>query len=125
MRVHQKISRAGAERFAEHAISTAQFDVLAQLSGREGITQQELADRLLVTKGNISQLLDKMERRGWIVRCHEGRANTLYLTPAGKELARVIIPDHEASIAAQFASLSPDERHDLLRLLRTLDHALE
>ncbi len=124
-RVFQKMNRAAAAEFATHGLSTAQFDVIAHLGHREGITQQELADRLLVTKGNVSQLLGKMEQRGLIARCHEGRANTLFLTPEGQRLFSTVVPAHEARIAARFGALRPDERSQLLRLLRTLDRTLE
>ncbi len=125
VRVFQKVDRASSEGLAGKGLSVAQFDVLAQLGRAEGITQQELADRLLVTKGNVSQLLAKMEQRGLIERCQVGRANALSLTPAGKELRAAALPEHEAMIATQFAALSPTERRMLLRLLRKLDHALE
>ncbi len=125
VRIFQKMTRAGATEFACYGISPAQFDVIAQLGRGEGITQQELADRLLVTKGNVSQLLGKMEERGLIARCHAGRANTLSLTPEGKRLFTTVVPAHEARIVARFGALTTDERRELLRLLRTLDRSLE
>jgi DNA-binding MarR family transcriptional regulator len=124
-RVFLKADRAFAAEFACEGLSVAQFDIIAQLGRGEGITQQALADRLLVTKGNISQLIGKMERRGLIFRCPEGRANALYLTPEGKRLFAIAVPAQEARIAALFGALSPGEQRALLRLLRTLDHALE
>lgn len=124
-RAFQKMNRLAAAEFAALGLSGAQFDLLAQLGIAEGITQQELADRLLVTKGNISQLLAKMERRGLVYRCQEGRANALFLTPAGKQLFAAVVPAHERRLAARFAALSPTEQHQLLRLLRKLDRSLE
>jgi DNA-binding MarR family transcriptional regulator len=124
-RVFQKMTRAATAEFACHGLSGAQFDVIAQLGRGEGITQQELANRLLVTKGNVSQLLDKMEGRGLIARCPEGRANALSLTPEGRRLFATVVPAHEARVAARFGALSADERGQLLRLLRTLDRSLE
>ncbi len=124
-RVFQKMNRAAAAEFAAHGLSAAQFDVIAQLGRSAGITQQELANRLLVTKGNVSQLLGKMEQRGLIARCHAGRANALSLTTEGQRLFAAVVPAHEARIAARFGALEPDERSQLLRLLRALDRSLE
>ena len=45
VRVFQKIERASAEQFAAHGLTAAQFDILAQLGRKEGISQQELAFR--------------------------------------------------------------------------------
>jgi hypothetical protein len=68
MRVYQKIDRASAENVRMWGISVAQFDVLAHVGALEGMTQQELANSLLVTKGNVCQLVGKLEDRGLISR---------------------------------------------------------
>src|SRR5579883_3495574 len=91
-RVFQKVDRASAEHLRHWRLSVAQFDVLAQVGSAEGITQQELADRLLVTKGNICQLLDRLEQAGLISRRQEGRVNHLALTDAGQRLYREVVP---------------------------------
>ena len=123
-RVFQKVDRASAEHLRAWDVSVAQFDVLAQVGTDEGITQQELADRLLVTKGNICQLIEKLERRGLIRRSQAGRSNHLFLTEEGRRLYTTIVPAQERMIAAQFGILSPEEQHQLLALLRTLDHTM-
>ena len=124
IRVYHKVDRASAERLREWGLSVAQFDVLAHVGASEGMTQQELADSLLVTKGNVCQLLDKLEERALISRRHEGRANRLYLTDEGRRLFERVVPAHEAMIAERFSVLSEGERAQLHELLRKLDRAL-
>ncbi len=123
-RVFQKISAISARQFREFDLSQAQFDVLAQIGAAEGLTQQELARKLLVTKGNISQLLARMEQHGLIERVQDGRCNGLHLTATGRELARTVVPQHEALISGLLAPLSEAEQRELLRLLRKLDRGL-
>ena len=123
-RVFQKVHHASTEQLSTWDLSLAQFDVLAQVGSSEGATQQELADRLLVTKGNISQLLTKMERSGLIVRQREGRTCRIYLTPEGRRLFSTVVPRHEDFIAARFSRISAVEQAQLLVLLRKLDHAV-
>ncbi len=120
-RAFQKIDRASAEHLRGWNLSVAQFDTLAQLGTAEGITQQELADRLLVTKGNVSQLLDRLERRGLVRRCQDGRATHLFLTDAGRRLFAAAVPTQEGLIDRRLAALSPEEQRQLLALLRKLD----
>jgi DNA-binding MarR family transcriptional regulator len=105
-------------------LSVAQFDVLAHVGAGEGMTQRELADALLVTKGNVCQLLDRMEDRGLISRRQEGRAKRLFLTDAGRRLFAEVVPAHEAVIAEQFSVLSEGEQERLHELLRKIDKAL-
>jgi len=121
-RVFQKIDTLSERFFRTHKLNTAQFDVLAQVGAARGMTQQELADALLVTKGNISQLLSKLEQAGMITRRQAGRTNCLSLTEQGQALFEVVVPQQEALIADLLAPLSDDEQRELLRLLRKLDH---
>ena len=125
MRVYQKVDRASAEHLRGWGFSVAQFDVLAHVGASEGMTQQELADSLLVTKGNVCQLLDKLEARGLISRRHEGRSNLLFLTDEGRRLFERIVPAHEAVIAERFFVLTEREQTQLYELLRKLDRALD
>lgn len=106
-------------------LSLAQFDVLAQLGAAEGITQQELADKLLVTKGNVTQLLDRMTSGGLLTRRQDGRANRLYLTEAGRSLFHLAIPRQEDEIARILEPLTKAEQAQLSTLLRKIDRALD
>src|SRR5919199_136532 len=73
VRVFQKVDRAATDSLRCRQLSPAQLDVLAKVGSSEGISQQELADALLVTKGNVCQLLDKMEANGLLERRPDGR----------------------------------------------------
>src|SRR5215216_1261979 len=120
-RVFQKIDTLSERFFRTQELNTAQFDVLAQVGAARGMTQQELADALLVTKGNISQLLSKLEQAGMITRRQEGRTNCLSLTAQGQAVFGEVVPQQEALIAELLTPLSDAEQRELLRLLRKLD----
>lgn len=124
LRVGQKIGRTLTKDMKRWDLNMAQFDTLARVGSSEGITQQELAESLLVTKGNVCQMLDRLERRGLLSRRPEGRANRLFLTDEGRRLFGEVVPPHEELVAAQFSALSPGEQGDLMRLLSKLDRAL-
>jgi DNA-binding MarR family transcriptional regulator len=122
-RAYHQIDRASTEFLRRWDLSVAQFDVLAQIGAHEGLTQQELADHLLVTKGNISQLLARMERRGLVRRTQDGRALVLSLTTEGRRLHGIVVPAQEALIAARLAPLDPAALRALSVALRTLDRS--
>lgn len=124
LRVASRVQRDLGEHSRDWGLNNAQFDVLAHVGAAEGITQQELADSLLVTKGNITQLLDRVERRGLISRRREGRTNRLYLTDEGRRLFAEVVPAHEALIDERLSVLSREEQQRLHELLRKLDRAL-
>lgn len=124
MRVYQKVDRATAEHLRRWGLSVAQFGVLARVGASEGMTQQQVADSLLVTKGNVCQVLDRMEGRGWISRRPEGRTNRLFLTSGGRRVFDEVLPSQEALISERFSALSKGEQEQLRALLQMLDRSL-
>ncbi len=123
-RVFQKIDHAAFDQMRDRNLSQAQFDVLAQIGAHEGLTQQKLANQLLVTKGNISQLVERMEQRGLVRRTAQGRTMRLWLTEQGGELYASGVPEREAMLAHLFSSLSIAQQRQLRLLLTQLDHSL-
>lgn len=101
-------------------MTTAQFDVLAQVGAAGRLTQQELADKLVVTKGNITQLLTKVEALGWIVREQNWKTKYVSLSDSGRELYQKVVPLQEQFQASQFSKLTEDEQKQLLNLLKKL-----
>src|SRR5579859_6227891 len=122
VRVFQKVDRASTESLRCRQLSPAQLDVLAKVGSSAGISQQELADALLVTKGNVCQLLDKMEGSGLLERRPDGRVNRLFLTEQGRRVRDEVVPKHDALLADKFSALSENDQRELLRILRQLDH---
>jgi DNA-binding MarR family transcriptional regulator len=124
MRVFQKIERLLAQQLRTYDLTLPQFDVLAHVGAEEGMTQQQLADKLLVTKGNICQLLDRMEENDMIIRRSSGRMNRIYLTDRGHALRDAVVPEHEQVVMEQFTGLELSEQRELLEMLRRVDRSL-
>ena len=123
-RVYNRLERRLGQALAAHGLSLSQFDVLATLGHGEGITQQELAERLLVTKGNVVGLIDRVGAAGWVERRpdpEDRRANRLYLTDAGRKLLSEVFPRHAADIRAAFGRFSEAELRQMHQLLERLD----
>jgi len=118
VRVYQRIDRLSEQNFHDLGLNTACFDVLARVSAREGLTQGELAESLLVTKGNVSQLVTKLETEGLVERRAEGRRQRLFLTPEGWAMAAVAVPRQETLLNQSLSELTGDEQNELIRLLR-------
>jgi DNA-binding MarR family transcriptional regulator len=123
LRLSQKVQPALAETLRRLGLNPAEFDILDTLAAREGLTQQELADALLVTKGNMTYHLCRMEERGLVDRRPEGRKNRLYLTGESRRLLEEALPEHEALIDERFSGLSVEDRAQLADLLGKLDRS--
>jgi MarR family transcriptional regulator, organic hydroperoxide resistance regulator len=127
MRTSTRIERRLEQMLERHGVSLPQFDVLATLRAGEGITQQELAQHLLVTKGNVCALLDRMESGGWVERRtdpEDRRANRLYLTRRGKDVLAATMPEHQRFLKSAMAALRPAEVQSLYELLDRLEEGV-
>lgn len=90
IRLHRRVSAAIAAELKALGLSIPQFDLLSTLTEREGLTQQELAERLYVTKGNVSGLVDRLVEAGLVERRAspgDRRSHALHLTAPGRRLA--------------------------------------
>jgi DNA-binding MarR family transcriptional regulator len=128
VRTYLRMERRLERLLEERGLSLPQFDILATLAMGEGITQQELAQRMLVTKGNICGMIDRMETNGWVERRpdkQDRRANRLFLMPAGrKQLARSF-PDQHAAVQEMMSALRPEELQTIYELLDRLEEDIE
>ncbi|MEN1936798.1 MarR family transcriptional regulator [Paenibacillus sp. 102] len=119
-RFYNRSIRETNQHLKKWDVSAAQFDVLAQIGGQDRLTQQELGKKLFVTKGNITQLLNKMEQLDWIKREQEGTTKYLSLTEKGRALYEETVSPQETFQAEQFDKLDHNEQKQLLKLLRKL-----
>ena len=123
IRLVARMQTAIGERLRAMGVSIPQCDVLTTLSEEEGVSQQELAKRLYVTKGNISGLLDRLEEAGFVERrsiASDRRQYAIYLTDAGRVAAeRAIVVQHRW-IACTLGRMSEKELESLEARLVTL-----
>jgi MarR family transcriptional regulator, organic hydroperoxide resistance regulator len=127
LRLHQRVSIAMASRLRAVGLSIPQFDLLSTLSEREGITQSQLAERLYVTKGNVSGLVDRLVEAGHVERrpiSGDRRSYALHLTASGRAAAAAGFQAQKAYVQATLARLPAADQAEMERLLRLWrDHA--
>lgn len=102
------------------------YDVLLELrrAGNDGLRQFEVGDRILLSKHNLSRLIDRLEKQN-LVRRHataeDGRGNRIKITNQGKEVLRKVWPVYAESIQREFGDkLNVREASQLARLLGKL-----
>jgi DNA-binding MarR family transcriptional regulator len=123
---HSRLERSMSDGLASHGMTLAQYDVLMTLCHGNGITQQELAERLLVTKANVVGLIDRVSAAGWVERRpdpEDRRVNRLYLTSAGRKLASEAQPGQYALVKKIFGRLTDAELQQMHALLGRIDSA--
>ena len=124
----EKQVRAGLRE--EFGTTLPRFDLMAQLERhRERLKMNELSRLLMVTGGNVTAIVDQLEKEGLVERLDEPddrRAFRIRLTRAGEKSFAEMARAHEQWIVELLGGLSRRERDDLLKLLaKVKTHALE
>ncbi len=95
--------RESTRLFRPHNLTAAQFNILHQLSSvPEGMSQSELSERLVVDRSNVTGLLDRMSKAGWVKRTDHPTDRRIYLiklTPVGHKLWEKTLPLYEEAVA--------------------------
>jgi DNA-binding MarR family transcriptional regulator len=115
------------ESLKKHKLTLAQFDLLAMLLVLgDNLNQQELANQLAVTKGNMVGLVNRLSRRGYVERVPAQigrRANLIRLTDAGWNLVVAALPDHRRLVKSMMNPLSGSQLGTLRALLKQLEES--
>ena len=106
------------------------FDLMAQLERhREGLKMNELSRLLMVTGGNVTAIVDQLEKEGLVERLDEPadrRAFRIRLTKSGERTFAEMARAHEEWVVELLAGLSRRDQDELLRLLaRVKENAVE
>ena len=114
----------------EFATTLPRFDLMAQLERRrDGLKMNELSRLLMVTGGNVTAIVDQLEKEGLVERFDEPgdrRSWLIRLTAGGRKSFAEMARAHEHWVVELLAGLSSRERDELLKLLAKLkSHAME
>ncbi len=107
-----------------HNTTLPRFDVLAALyRRREGVTMSELSRMLLVSNGNATTVVDRLEKDRLVQRsASETDRRTVFvaLTARGLQQFETLADEHEREVNALFDSLSETELETLTRVLKRM-----
>lgn len=129
-----KLSRAYdtiERRLAMHrplpaGMTVTQFGVLEALLHKGRLTHHDVARKILKTPGNITGVVDSLERQGLVARsrCEEDRRRVfLELTDHGTTIASRAFARMREAISEEMSVLDPDELVELGRLCKKLGTA--
>lgn len=107
-----------------HATTLPRFDVMAALyRRRDGVRMSELSRMLLVSNGNATAVVDRLEREALVRRtpsASDRRTVHVALTEAGIAAFEQLATGHEAEVDRLFASLGEAEIETLTDILKRM-----
>ncbi|NVJ98825.1 MAG: MarR family transcriptional regulator [Alphaproteobacteria bacterium] len=107
---------------AKHGISLSRFDILANLyrAPEGGIRLSELSRQLMVSNGNVTQVLTPLVKEGLVERnqCEDdARAAVAKLSKKGQHLFEKMAKDHASWVSGIFGNMTPEEQKNLTAIL--------
>lgn len=109
---------------AGYKITHEQWTILLYLAQRDGISQQEIADRFERSKVAAYNILKKLEENGLVLRKTDpvdSRYNRVYLTAEGRRLQRELTPLAKANTSSMSEGISDEEIEIFKSVLRRLN----
>jgi MarR family 2-MHQ and catechol resistance regulon transcriptional repressor len=119
-----------ARRLAEHGLSLSAFNLLMILnrSGNHGCPLYEIGELLLVSRANITGLMDCLERKGLVERVsdkRDRRVRVATITQKGGALLESLLPSHYSEVRLICSRLSSAEKSQLRALLTKLRRSVQ
>ncbi len=128
LRTHNYLNPFINAELRQQNLTASQLNALLALrtAGADGLRMGQIGRRLVVTKSNVTGLVDRLERQGMVRRCEhrDRRATVVRLTDAGAALMEKVVPAHAERLAELTAGLTVAEKKTLTRLLSKLRREL-
>ena len=117
------LQQASGQLLAQYALSKSSVNVLMLLrhGPAQGMQLHDLGDLLLVSRANITGLIDHLEQKGYVTRVvdqSDRRARFARITGKGVDLLNTFMPLHYRNVRSMLQGLSDEEKTQLLGLLK-------
>lgn len=122
-RASESLSSRLQHNLSNYNLTESQLGVLESLYHLGSMCQKELGTKILKSTGNITLIIDNLEKRDLVRRIRnteDRRYFTIELTGEGKKLIGDFMPKHVKEIVKEFAILSNDELEVLQKLCKKI-----
>ena len=123
LRAAESLSVRVHRHLAESGLTVSQFGVLEALMHLGPLCQRELGQKLLKSSGDVTLVIDNLEKRGLVERRRDRKDRrfvSVHLTDEGHRLIHELFPRHVEAIMAQMSALDPQQQAELGQLCRQL-----
>ncbi|MBB3125562.1 MarR family 2-MHQ and catechol resistance regulon transcriptional repressor [Paenibacillus rhizosphaerae] len=127
MQTSKEIQECIRAELAKTDLHVTEFSVLEVLYFHGKQTIHEVAQRILVSSGSMTYVIDKLERKHLLQRVpcpDDRRVIHLVLTREGEEFMQSVMPGHQERVEHFFGSLSEEESGIFIQLLGKIKHQL-
>lgn len=123
MRATESLNNRLNRHLSDVNLTVSQFGALEVLFHLGPLNQRTIGEKLLKSGGNITMVVDNLEKQGYVVRKNDPadrRAVLIHLTPEGEKFIEGFFPKHLNKIKEEFSVLSEDEKRSLADICKKL-----
>lgn len=120
-----------AEHLTPHGLTPVKMNallIIRHVGGPQGLAQNEIGKRMIVTAGNVTRLLDRLEKERLIERVSQAgdrRVKLVRITAKAATLLDQVWPDYKRMVNALMEPLSGPEMASTVKNLEKLRKSLE
>lgn len=122
-RTYQAFSSFDENYIRQLDLTVPQYDVICTLGNTPGMMMGQLAEKTLVTKGTLTGIVDRLEKKGLVRRevpPDNRRCFIIVLTPAGEQVFEDVFPTHINCLKQRFSHLSTEQLQQIQTSLQQL-----
>ncbi|MDD3147492.1 MAG: MarR family transcriptional regulator [Candidatus Riflebacteria bacterium] len=123
LRAADSVNNATMSQIQANGLTESQFGILEALLHLGSLNQNQLAQKILKSGGNITLVIDNLLKHGLInkeKRKDDRRCYWISLSDKGADLINKLLPIHVKLITERLAVLSPEEQIQLSFLCKKL-----
>ncbi|MCM8812216.1 MAG: MarR family transcriptional regulator [Candidatus Omnitrophica bacterium] len=101
--------------------------IVKHIGKEEGLSQREIARRLLIDAGNVTHVLDDLEKKGWVIRASgpDRRSNRIRITREGSRLLDGAWPVYKEAVKGMIGRMPSQDQRRLVEILSGWKAGLE
>lgn len=123
-RTSLKLRNYAEKLLSPYDLTVEQYHLLKNTSAEEGLSQNQLCEIVGKKPANITRILDRLEKKGWIERQphpEDRRSSLVYLTKEGMRISAKVLSDFESYSSWFIAGISPEEEQVCRQVLQKID----
>ena len=122
------IEKVDRTSIAETGLHLSDFQIMEVLLHKGPLPINAIGEKVLLTSGSMTAAANRLEKKRLVKRVQDpsdGRCFYIHLTDEGRDIIEKAFISHEQNLEKIAAVLSPDERDELVRLLKKIGYNAE
>jgi MarR family 2-MHQ and catechol resistance regulon transcriptional repressor len=127
-KAEKAVGKKDRDSIAETGLNPSDFAILEVLLSKGPLAVNTIGEKVLLTSGSMTAAVNRLESRGLVSRSkdpQDGRCFHVHLSQSGRRLIEQAFQKHQRNLERLFAVLTPQERDDLVRLLKKIGYHAE